>query len=48
MKTYKVTMFRVIENHPEFYSINVICRDVATEIWLNPKYKNVWDVTEIS
>jgi len=48
MKIYKVTMFRVVGNHPEFYSINVACKDVATEIWLNPNYKNVWDVTEIS
>lgn len=47
MKEYKVTMFEVVENVPYFYSINVTCQDVATEIWLNSEYKNVWDVTEI-
>lgn len=47
MKTYKVTMFRIVESNPEFYSINVACKDAATESWLNPEYKNVWDVAEI-
>lgn len=47
MKKYKVTMFEVIDNKPHFYSINVVCTDMATEIWLNPMYKNVYEVTEI-
>jgi hypothetical protein len=47
MKNYKVTMFEVINKEPKFYSVNVTCNDVATEIWLNPQYKNVWEVEEI-
>lgn len=47
MKEYKVTMFEVVDNIPHFYSISVSCQDVATEIWLNPEYKNVWDVKEM-
>lgn len=47
MKNYKVTMFNVIEGEPQFYSINISCTDAATEIWLNPQFKNIYDVEEI-
>lgn len=47
MKTYKVTMFNVINGEPQFYFVNVECDDVATEIWLNPQYKNIWEVEPI-
>jgi len=47
MKNYKVTMFELINKEPKFYSINVACNDVATEIWLNRLYKNVWEVEVI-
>lgn len=47
MKEYKVTMFEVVDDKPHFHSINVTCNDVATEIWLNPTYRNVWEVIEI-
>ena len=46
MKNYKVTMFEIIKEEPKFYSVNVACNDVATEICLNPQYKNVYDVEE--
>lgn len=47
MKKYKVTMFNVIDGKPQFYSINISCTDAATEIWLNPQFKNIYDVEEI-
>lgn len=47
MKNYKVTMFLAIENKPHFYSIEVRCKDVSMEVWLNPMYKNICDVEEI-
>ena len=47
MKNYKVTMFEIVDKKPCFYSITVVCNNVATEIWLNPEYKNVYDVEEI-
>ena len=47
MKNYKVTMFNVVDGEPQFYSVNVSCHDVATEVWLNPQFKNVYEVEEI-
>ena len=47
MKNYKVTMFNVVNKEPQFYSVTVTCEDVAKEIWLNPQYKNIWEVEEI-
>lgn len=47
MKNYKVTMFNVVDGEPQFYSVNVACSDVATEVWLNPQFKNVYEVEEI-
>ena len=48
MKRYKVTMFAIIDKKPEFYSVTVSCEDVATEVWLNPLFKNVYEVEEIA
>ena len=47
MKKYKVTVFDIIEGEPKFYSIDVTCNDVATEIWLNSQYKHILEVEEI-
>lgn len=47
MKNYKVTMFALIDKKPHFYSVNISCEDVATEVWLNPMYENIWEVEEI-
>ena len=46
MKRYKVTMFEIIDGKPKFYSIKVYCKDVATDVWLNPQYRNVYEVEE--
>lgn len=48
MKKCKVTMFEVINKEPRFYFITVFCNDIATDIWLNPVYKNIWDVEQIN
>ena len=47
MKNYKITMFNVVEGEPQFYSVNVACEDVSTEVWLNPEFKHVYEVEEL-
>ena len=41
-------MFAIIDKKPKFYSVTVLCEDVVTEVWLNPLFKNVYEVEEIA
>lgn len=47
MKKYIVTMFRIVNKELMFHSVSVTCSDPAIEIWLNPQYKNIFEVKEI-
>ena len=48
MKKYSVTMWTMIDGKPSFYNVSVCCEDAATEIYLNPEFKNIYEVNEIN
>lgn len=47
MKEFKVTLFKIINKIPVCYTTIISCEDPATEIWLNPMFKNVLEVQQI-
>ena len=48
MQKYSVTMWRIVDGKPSFYTVNICCKDAATEIYLNPEFKNIYEVKEIN
>ena len=47
MKDYKVTMIEIVDGKQQYNSVYVTCEDAATDIWLNPKFKNIFEVEEL-
>lgn len=47
MKNYEVTMYSVVDGKVEVCIFKTSCKDVATDIWLNPFFRHIIEVKEI-